>query len=497
MADNEKKKPLILKQKPMLQVVYALIPLAGGEKPWGYLALVDEEVEQMGFRPGAAALQYLEGELGDARIARGEHAAPDTHAREMEKGIEGYVLDNMEGAVDQAVFLARVDIPIAEVGPRGTGKMYVAQTIHTQAGGPPDSLVRIDCRAFRSRGEAQERISRELEGSEGRTLVFKSPHLLHPEVQSRLARQLATRTVTDSQGVRYMPRSRYVALLPDGIEALVSRGELDERLGSVFAGYPIEVPPLRDRGRAALRWAHKILDQESARLDRRVSGFTPDAEQAMLRHDWPGNISEMREVIRAALGRTDKEWITPVDLGIFRGISPDGASASAAERPFLEVTQEEPREDQAYVPSTSEELRMALGQALAASLETGALRPLGEWLDDEIILAACDRFGGDSRGAAGFLHTRPRNVGRWMPKIQAREQERENSLLWQDTRRLARRWILESAPMEAPPQQVAQDILLSLVLQQCNDISVADRARIMGVSTPTYQKRLKQWLQEA
>lgn len=475
----------------------AFLPLARGGKCRGYLALADEQPGRAGFRPGAAALQYLAGVLGDGRLNRGEAVSPIPQAREMEKGIEGYVLDNMEGAIDQAYFLAGVDIPVAIIGPRGTGKMYVAQTIHTQAGGAPDELVRIDCRAFRSRSESLDRIGRELEAGEGRTLVFKSPQMLHHEVQAKLARQLATRTVTDSQGTRYLPPSRYVALLPDSIEALVTRGELDERLGSVFAGYPIRVPPLRDRGRAALRWAHKILEQESARLDRRVSGFTPDAEQAMLRHDWPGNISEMREVIRAALGRTDKEWITPVDLGIFRGISADGASASKIERPFLEVMQDEPREEQAYAPSALEELRTALGHALAASLETGTLRPLGEWLDDEVILAACDRFGGDSRAAAGFLQTRTRNIGRWMPKISDREAERDASLMWQESRAATRRWILESAPPDEPPQQLAQDMLLSLVLQHCDDISVSDRAHIMGVSTPTYQKRLKQWLQEA
>jgi DNA-binding NtrC family response regulator/GGDEF domain-containing protein len=474
-----------------------LVPLSAGETPWGYIALVDEHSDHPGFRPSPAVLQYLAGALADLRLSPAGSVRPDPLAREMEKGIEGYVLDNMEGAVDQAAFLARVDIPIAIVGPRGIGKMYVAQTVHAEAGGSPDTLVRIDCRGFRNRNEAQEKLSQTLEGAEGRTLVFKSPHLLHADLQSRLARQLATRTVTDNQGIRYLPHCRYVALFPESITALVRKGELDQRLGSVFAGYPIEVPPLRDRGRAALRWAHKILEQESAQLDRRVSGLTPDAEQVILRHDWPGNISEMREVIKAALGRTDKEWITPVDLGIFKGITADGISSPAPERPFLEVMQEQPREEESYAPSAVDELRTALGQALAASLETGALRPLGEWLDDEVILAACDRFGSDSRGAAGFLHTRTRNIGRWMPKIVERNQEREDSLLWQDARKLARQWILETAPTELPPQQLAQDMLMSLVLQQCGDVSVADRARIMGVSTPTYQKRLKQWLQEA
>ena len=44
----------------------------------------------------------------------------------------------------------------------------------------------------------------------------------------------------------------------------------------------------------------------------------------MLQHDWPGNISEMRQCIVAAMDKTDKEWLTPVDLGIFKGLSAAG-----------------------------------------------------------------------------------------------------------------------------------------------------------------------------
>ncbi|QIB65636.1 sigma 54-interacting transcriptional regulator [Kineobactrum salinum] len=49
----------------------------------------------------------------------------------------GYVLDNMEGAVDQATFLAATDTPVAIVGARGTGKMYIARILHASAGVPP------------------------------------------------------------------------------------------------------------------------------------------------------------------------------------------------------------------------------------------------------------------------------------------------------------------------------------------------------------------------
>lgn len=478
-----------------------VLPLHSGTGGWGALVLLDTGVDGPGFRPSAAGLHYLGMTLAARGLGRRvEPGGADPEAgtvRELEKGIEGYVLDNMEGAIDQAVFLSRVDVPVAIIGSRGTGKHYLAQVIHAEAGGTPEQLVRIDCRAFRSRSQALARLQAELERGEDRTLVFKSPQLLHPEVQARLARLLASRRISDEQGIRYLPANRYVALFPEDLAVLVRRGELEESLASVFAGYPIVVPPLRDRGRAVLRWAHKILEQESAQTDRRIRGFTADAEQAMLRHSWPGNISEMREMIRAALERTEKEWITPVDLGIFTGISADGSAAEPSRRPFLEALQEAPPDEPDYTPSAGEELRDALARALAAVLETGVIRPLGAWLDDEIVLAALARFGGDNRGAAEFLQTRSRNIGRWLPRIAERQPEREASLMWQDSGALARQWILETPPLDVPPQQYAQELLMGLVLHQCDGVSVADRARLMGVSTPTYQKRLKQILREA
>lgn len=485
-------------ESPQMTATSGIVTLAlrANETLQGALILNADEAETA-FRPGPAALQLIATTLAqtDAPNKAPVEQSASTAPREMEKGIDGYVLDNMEGAIDQAVFLAKVDMPVAVIGEQGTGKMYVAQIIHTEGGGAPDTLVRLDCRAFRNRNEAWTRISRELEQGDGRTLVFKSPQLLHMETQGRLARQLASRTSSDDKGSHYLAPNRYLALFPADLQEMVAQGDLDERLASVFAGYPIMVPPLRERPRAVLRWAHKILEQESTLADRRVSGFTPDAEQALLQHDWSGNISEMRSVITAALERTEKEWVTPVDLGLFIGISADGKAAAGMDRPFLALHEEEEPGESRYAPSLLEELRMALGQSLAASLETGTLRPLGTWLDDEIIEAAIDRCGGDARGAAEYLCTRNRNVGRWIPKVKDSELEREASLLWQESRRLIREWVSQSAPPEEAPQQLAQDILMSLVLQQGGDLSVADRAGIMGVSTPTYQKRVKQMLQ--
>lgn len=410
----------------------------------------------------------------------------------IETDIEGYVVDNMEGAVDQAIFLARLDVPVAIVGSAGTGKMYVARVIHEETGAASDMLVAIDCREFRNRSAATARIARELSRGEGKTLVFKSPHLMHADAQLKLARQISSRTLADVSPVRYLPQMKLIALFPDELEVLMRKGGLITPLASAFAGYPIRVPPIKDRKQAVLRWAHKILGQEGALRDRRMQGFTPDAERAMLLYDWPGNISEMRQCIYDALEKTDKDWLTPVDLGLFKGINPEGAPQPTQSAAFLEIVEETKQSQSIYEPSVTENLDLVLGAAIHDMLSLNLLKPLGSWLEDDLVLACLDRYRNDVPKAASFLHTSARNIRRWMPKIQAREEERNNSSLWHEPRRLLREWVRESPQSEISPLVIMQDKLMIHLGRQAGALSSAKRARVMGVSTPTYLKRVRE-----
>ena len=410
----------------------------------------------------------------------------------IEKGIEGYVGDNMEGAVDQAIFLAKLDIPIAIIGPVGTGKMYVAKIINEESGAAADMLVDIDCREFRNRNEANSRIAKELARGEGKTLVFKSPHLMNVEAQLKLARQISSRTLADVSTPQYMPGMKLIALFPESLEKLIRQGKLASPLASVFAGYPIHVPPIKDRKQAVLRWAHKVLEQEGVVRGRDMKGFTPDAEQAMLLYDWPGNISEMRQCIIDAMDKTGKDWLTPVDLGLFKGITADGAPYLPEPDPFLVMVEENAEHGDTYVASALEALDVALGEAIFNLLALKSIKPFGAWADDEVVLATLDRYGDDGRRAADFLHTKPRNISRWLPKIRARDAERNTTSLWQKPRRLIREWIRESPQLQESPMSIVQALLLAHVEKQCATINAANRARIIGVSMPTYLKRLRE-----
>lgn len=406
--------------------------------------------------------------------------------------IKGYVIDNMEGAVDQALFLSGTDIPIAVIGARGTGKMYIAKIVHQENRGGAGEIVVINCREFRNREEAVSRIGRALASAEGNTLVFKSPDLMNPDAQNKLARQLSTRILADSSPPRYLPKAKFVGLFGDSIEHLMKQGGLTEKLASVFAGYPIHVPPIKDRKQAVLRWAHKILGQECTDRSRVMRGFTPDAEKAMLSYDWPGNITEMRQRIVTALDSSDKEWLTPVDLGIYRDETASGALAVAELKPFLTEVEDEAGPQDEYIPTAFEELDIALAEAVRAAVLAQDILPLGDWLADEIILSVVERYSDDMPAAASFLHTRSRNVSRWLPRIEERGEQRRVDPRWRECRRLAGEWIRGQAMPDTPPVDQATGLLMAHLESHAESVSIKTRAKIMAVSVPTYQKRLKQ-----
>ena len=161
-------------------------------------------------------------------------------------------------------------------------------------------------------------------------------------------------------------------------------------------------------------------------------------------------------------------------------------------KPFLATVQAEAGVDNMYVPSALEALDVALGEAVHNLLALNLIRPLGAWVEDELVLAALDRYRGDQRRTGDFLHTKPRNISRWLPKIALREDERNASSLWQKPRRLLREWVRESPQSAESPLLLMADKLMAHVNEQAAMLSSATRARIMGVSTPTYLKRLRE-----
>ena len=109
---------------------------------------------------------------------------------------------------------------------------------------------------------------------------------------------------------------RVVAATNRDLFQAVQDGEFREDLYYRLNVFPLEVPPLRDRGDDVLRLAEAFTEEFAAQIGRRVAPLTEGMKQRLKRHPWPGNVRELRNVVERAVilardGQLDLERALP------------------------------------------------------------------------------------------------------------------------------------------------------------------------------------------
>jgi transcriptional regulator with PAS, ATPase and Fis domain len=121
--------------------------------------------------------------------------------------------------------------------------------------------------------------------------------------------------------------ARVIAATNTDLAAAVREGRFREDLFYRLNVISLTVPPLRQRREDILPLARRFLAECSRETNRRVEGFAPAAEQALLSHHWPGNVRELRNVVERSLllkasgARVELEDLPPLS-GIARGGRP-------------------------------------------------------------------------------------------------------------------------------------------------------------------------------
>ena len=80
--------------------------------------------------------------------------------------------------------------------------------------------------------------------------------------------------------------------------------------------FPIEVPPLRDRGDDLVLLAQHFASEIGRELRGREAQLTPEALDALKQHHWPGNVRELENAIERACILSDTLMLEPGDLGL-------------------------------------------------------------------------------------------------------------------------------------------------------------------------------------
>lgn len=175
-------------------------------------------------------------------------------------------------------------LPVLIEGEAGVGKRHLARALHARSPGAAGPFVSLRCG-----GLAPEELREAHAQARGGSLLLVDLDELAPALQPRLL-QLLDRS---DGSPRWLATAR---------KNLRGGGELRDELTQRLAVYPVYVPPLRERREDIPRLMHRFLRAEASGLHKALPGFTERATDALLDHDYPGNVRELwARVARAAL----------------------------------------------------------------------------------------------------------------------------------------------------------------------------------------------------
>ncbi|HKJ20347.1 MAG TPA: sigma 54-interacting transcriptional regulator, partial [Woeseiaceae bacterium] len=201
-------------------------------------------------------------------------------------------------------------------GESGVGKELVARAIHARSSRADGPLVKVNCASipkelFESEffghvkgaftGAHRDRIGR-FQLADGGTIFLDEVGEIPLELQSKLLRVLQESEfervgddITRSVDVRV------IAATNRNLEQLIVDGEFREDLFYRLSVFPVEVPPLRERGDDVVQLAQHFLEQTCKDFGRETLTLTRAHTASLKAYGWPGNVRELKNVIERAV----------------------------------------------------------------------------------------------------------------------------------------------------------------------------------------------------
>ena len=242
--------------------------------------------------------------------------------------------------------VAASDASVIISGETGTGKELCAQAIHYLGPRAEKPFVPINCGAipaglvenelfghgagaFTNASTSQPGLIHEAEGG---TMFLDEVVSLPPSAQVKLLRFLQEKEYRPLGSTKtYRADVRVIAASNIDVEKAVMEGTLSRNLYYRLNVVPIKLPPLRERREDIPLLAHHFLARYSARFNKQVSDFSPEAVQVLVLYDWPGNVRELEHVVQRAAVFTRQAAIQRHDIVLPR------LEANQRQEPFKEA----------------------------------------------------------------------------------------------------------------------------------------------------------------
>lgn len=220
----------------------------------------------------------------------------------------------MEALHRQTDPVARSKIHVLILGETGVGKDVLAQSIHQRSERAQRPFLRINCAALSEplleselfgyekgafTGASQSKLGL-LQAASGGTVFLDEVGELPQRLQPKLLQALETQEILSVGSVK--PRAidvRFISATNRNLAQDMARGDFRADLYYRLAGFTALIPPLRERSEDILPLVREFLRRAT---EHRATAplLTQAAEAALLRHPWPGNARELKNVIERA-----------------------------------------------------------------------------------------------------------------------------------------------------------------------------------------------------
>ena len=246
--------------------------------------------------------------------------------------------ESIKRAVGETQRVAQTEATVLLLGESGTGKELFARAVHHLSPRREKPFVAINCAAIpetlienelfgHERGAftgAGDRRLGKFELAATGTVFLDEIGELPLAVQGKLLRAIEEKAIDRIGGRAPVPVDvRVVAATNKDLRAAVEAGEFRGDLFFRLAVFPIDIPPLRERGEDVVLLARHFAGEIGKETRGREATLSEASVNALRAHSWPGNVRELENAIERACILADTTELNPRELGLAADVAPD------------------------------------------------------------------------------------------------------------------------------------------------------------------------------
>ncbi|MDO9552776.1 sigma-54 dependent transcriptional regulator [Rhodonellum sp.] len=257
----------------------------------------------------------------------GANESPKKKKKSAPKSDEDYIVGKSATSkhIEEHIQLvAPTDLTVIILGETGTGKEYIAKRIHQKSSRSHGQFVAIDCGALSKElagselfghvkgsftGALDNKIGH-LEAAGGGTVFLDEVGNLSYDIQIKLLRALQERKIRKIGGNQEIPIDiRIIAATNEELLQQAKEGTFREDLYHRLNEFTITALPLRERKEDLMVFANQFLEQSNQKLGKNIKGFDAGAVHIFEKYTWPGNLRELKNIVRRAVLLSQSEYI--------------------------------------------------------------------------------------------------------------------------------------------------------------------------------------------